>query len=61
MMSGSKRRDQFQQFLETTIEMDLKIATLTLWDYFRLVGADEGFKVFLEKKERQGRFLPSQG
>lgn len=53
MMSNSPRRDEFQQFLETVIERDLKISELSIWDYFRLVGADEVFKVHLEKKMKE--------
>lgn len=47
MMSGSSRRDEFQQYLETVIERDFQISDLTLWDYFKLVGADEAFKEHL--------------
>lgn len=48
MMSGSRQRDEFQQYLETVIERDIKISDLTVWDYFRLVGAEESFKKHLE-------------
>lgn len=48
MMSGSKKRDEFQQYLETVIERDFTISELTVWDYFRLVGASEEFKIHLE-------------
>ena len=47
-MSASPRRDEFQQYLETVIERDFQISDLTLWDYFRLVGADKDFKKHLE-------------
>lgn len=66
MMSGSKKRDEFQQYLETVIERDLEISELTIWDYFSFVGADEKFKKHLESmfasfswKEREfkGEFL----
>lgn len=43
MMSGSSKRDEFQQYLETVIERDLKISTLTIKQYFSLVGAWEDF------------------
>lgn len=43
MMSGSRLRDEFQQYLETVIERDFVISELNNWDYFRLVGADEAF------------------
>lgn len=49
MMSASKKRDEFQQYLETVIERDLKISELCIWDYFKLVGADEIFKKHLER------------
>jgi len=49
MMSNSCRKDEFQQYLETIIERDIEISELTVWDYFRLVGADEEFKRHLEK------------
>lgn len=45
---GSRQRDEFQQYLETVIERDIKISDLTVWDYFRLVGAEESFKKHLE-------------
>lgn len=51
MMSHSKRRDEFQQYLETTIELDFPIKKLTVWDYFSLVGAKEDFHSFLSEKE----------
>jgi len=43
MMSGSKRRDEFQQYLETVIQKDTEISTLTIRDYFSLVWAGEVF------------------
>ncbi len=43
MMSGSKKRDEFKQYLETVIERDFKINTLTIKDYFSLVWASECF------------------
>lgn len=49
MMSNSPRKDEFRQYLETVIERDIKISELSIWDYFRLVGADEEFKKHLEK------------
>lgn len=48
MMSDSAKRDEFQQYMETVIERDLEISQLTIWDYFRLVWADESFKKHLE-------------
>ena len=48
MMSNSPKRDAFQQYLETVIEQDFKISQLSIWDYFRLVGAGEDFKKYLE-------------
>lgn len=48
MMSGSKQRDEFQQYLETVIERDFPIKDLSVWDYFKLVGADEAFKEHLQ-------------
>jgi len=56
-MSSSSRRDEFQQYLETVIEQDIKISELSVWDYFRLVGADEEFKKHLETCS--SLFLPS--
>jgi 2-phospho-L-lactate transferase/gluconeogenesis factor (CofD/UPF0052 family) len=50
MMSGSSKRDELQQYMETIIERDLEISKLTIWDYFRLVGADDDFKQHLESK-----------
>lgn len=50
MMSGSKKRNEFQQYLETVIERDIDISELTVWDYFKLVWADKKFKEHLEKK-----------
>ena len=49
MMSGSQKRDEFQQYLETIVERDLEISDLTVWDYFKLVWADESFKKHLQK------------
>lgn len=51
MMSWSIKRDEFQQYLETVIERDLKISDLTLWDYFKLVWADENFKEHINKMQ----------
>lgn len=48
MMSGSSRRDEFQQYLETTIEQEFQIQNLTIRDYFALVGAREDFFSFLD-------------
>lgn len=48
MMSGSRQRDEFQQYLETVIERDIKISDLTVWDYFRLVGAEKVLKSILK-------------
>jgi uncharacterized cofD-like protein len=48
MMSDSPRRDEFQKYLETTIEKDFPIQKLTLWEYFSLVGAKEDFYEFLK-------------
>ncbi len=53
MMSDSEKRDEFQQFMETVIERDLKISDLHIWDYFRLVGADQDFKKHLENFSSQ--------
>lgn len=47
MMSSSKKRDEFQQYLETIIERDFPIITLTVRDYFSLVGAHQDFFDFL--------------
>lgn len=49
MMSASEKRDEFQQYLETIIERDIQISELTLWDYFRFVGADDIFQKELQK------------
>lgn len=49
MMSGSKKRDEFKQYLETVIERDFTISSLSVWDYFKLVGADEKFHWHLQK------------
>ena len=57
MMSASLKRDEFQQYMETVIERDFKISELTLWDYFRLVGADESFKQHLENITTQSWIL----
>ena len=56
MMSNSKRKDEFQQYLETVIERDLKISNLNIWDYFRLVGADQEFQKHLEKMQPPSLF-----
>lgn len=48
MMSGSKKRDEFRQYLETVIERDFIISELCIWDYFKLVWADDTFKKHLE-------------
>lgn len=48
MMSESERRDEFQQYLETVIERDFIISELTVWDYFKLVWADNDFRWHLE-------------
>jgi 2-phospho-L-lactate transferase/gluconeogenesis factor (CofD/UPF0052 family) len=37
MMSDSKKRNEFQQFMETVIERDIKISEMTIWDYFKCV------------------------
>ncbi len=58
MMSESPKRDEFQQYLETVIERDLDISTLTVWDYFRIVGAREDFKKYLEKQLSQSPLAP---
>jgi len=47
-MSASPKRDEFQQYMETVIERNFKISELTLWDYFKLVGADNDFKTHLQ-------------
>ena len=58
MMSSSSKRDEFQQYLETVIERDFNISQLTLWDYFRLVWADNDFKEHLSWfKEDEDSFL----
>ncbi len=51
MMSGSKKRDEFQQYLETVIERDLQISDLTVWDYFRLVWAQDDFSLHIQNIE----------
>ncbi len=56
MMSNSERKDEFEQFLETIIERDIQISELTIWDYFRLVGADETFKKHLQKMKSLSLF-----
>lgn len=43
MMSGSLKRDEFQQYLETVIERDFQISELSIRDYFTMVGAGEDF------------------
>jgi len=43
MMSDSKKRDEFKQYLETVIERDFKINSLTIKDYFSLVWAWKDF------------------
>jgi hypothetical protein len=43
MMSGSPKRDEFQQYLETVIERDFQISELSIRDYFTMVGAGEDF------------------
>jgi len=43
MMSGSEKRDEFQQYLETVIERDLQISSLSIREYFSLVWAWEDF------------------
>jgi len=48
MMSDSPKRDELQQYMETVIERDLQISDLTIWDYFKLVWADEDFKRHIE-------------
>jgi hypothetical protein len=37
MMSGSSKRDELQQYMETIIERDVEISGLCVWDYFKLV------------------------
>ena len=49
MMSCSDRKNQFMQYLETIIQIDATISQLTIWDYFKLVGADDDFKKHLKK------------
>lgn len=51
MMSASPKRDEFQQYMETVIERDIKISELTIWDYFKLVWAGEDFQKYLEWKD----------
>jgi hypothetical protein len=46
MMSDSPQRDDFKQYLETVIEKNEPIASLTIADYFILVGASD---IFLQK------------
>lgn len=43
MMSGSPRRDEFQQYLETVIEQDIAIEALSISQYFSLVWATDMF------------------
>jgi len=43
MMSGSPKRDEFQQYLETVIEQDFQISELPLEEYFTMVWADTAF------------------
>lgn len=50
MMSNSKRRDEFQQYLETVIERDFSIQELNIKDYFLMVWATSDFLDFLWKK-----------
>ena len=52
MMSDSKDRDRFQQYLETVIEIDEKIKKLTVADYFTLVWADKDFLKKLKKVDK---------
>ena len=49
MMSDSERRNEFQQFLETVIEIDRKISELTIWDYFNMVWANKSFLDHLKR------------
>ena len=51
MMSDSKKRDLFQQYLETVIEKDTPLKDITVEEYFRMVGADNQFIKLLEKKD----------
>lgn len=53
MMSGSPERDRFQQYLETVIEIDMKIKKLHVGDYFTLVWANDVFLKKLEKTEKK--------
>jgi uncharacterized cofD-like protein len=50
MMSRSSKRDELQQYMETIIERDVEISGLCVWDYFKLVWADDDFKKHLEKR-----------
>jgi len=47
MMSGSPKRDEFQQYMETVIQRDITISDLHIWDYFKLVWADKAFREHL--------------
>ncbi|USN58456.1 MAG: hypothetical protein H6767_09525 [Candidatus Peribacteria bacterium] len=47
-MSNSPKKDEFQQYLETTIEQDFSIDHLTILEYFQLVGAQESFILYLK-------------
>ncbi len=53
MMSGSHKRDELQQYMETVIERDREISQLTIWEYFKLVWADEDFKNHLLSKNTE--------
>ncbi len=48
MMSGSSRRDEFQWCMETVIEQDIAIETLSIWEYFALVWATWEFLDHIE-------------
>ncbi len=48
MMSCSKKRDEFKQYFETVIEKNESIISLTVRDYFTIVGASEKFLKDLE-------------
>lgn len=52
MMSDSPKRDLFQQYLETVIERDISLRNISIEEYFRMVGADDDFIKFLEKKNK---------
>ena len=54
MMSDSKKRNEFQQYMETVIERDVKISDMTVWDYFKYVWADSDFKKHLKKISENG-------